>query len=282
MADDEEIDRGEIAMRFLSQAPPLQFPPVLDDVKNIIGDDALMDAIVPQARKAYNLEQMTIVDTPAGGKVLLTEFAECGTNEYLDPAEGKVFTVDHVKKSVEGERDATPDEMGSALGPTREACQAAVQSYVKTNFAPSVISATYAKAGKIVICISGAEFDQGNMWSGRWRSTWNCAIDGDSITLSGDFKVHVHFYEDGNVQAVSTHSVEEVVSAGSESETAEAIVDLIKTQEGKYQAMLDGAYVNLKQDHSIMNALRRPLPMDKRQIDFKTLAIAGKMYAGLK
>jgi hypothetical protein len=38
------------------------------DVKNIIGDDALMDAIVPQARKAYNLEQMTIVDTPAGGK----------------------------------------------------------------------------------------------------------------------------------------------------------------------------------------------------------------------
>ena len=30
MADDEEIDRGEIAMRFLSQAPPLQFPPVLD------------------------------------------------------------------------------------------------------------------------------------------------------------------------------------------------------------------------------------------------------------
>ena len=32
MADEEEfeIDKPDIAMRFLSQAPPLQFPPVLD------------------------------------------------------------------------------------------------------------------------------------------------------------------------------------------------------------------------------------------------------------
>ena len=148
--------------------------------------------------------------------------------------------------------------------------------------------------------------------------------------------MHVHFYEDGNVQAVSTHSVEEVVSAGVSRapdalSTAHHVLTLIlfvraKARQPKQlwissrrkrgniklcvalflppslcatlqhvaalptiftacalrRQMLDGAYVNLKQDHSIMNALRRPLPMDKRQIDFKTLAIAGKMYAGLK
>lgn len=31
-----------------------------------------------------------------------------------------------------------------------------------------------------------------------------------------------------------------------------------------------------------MNGLRRPLPMDKRTIDFKTLVSQGKMVAGLR
>ena len=46
--------------------------------------------------------------------------------------------------------------------------------------------------------------------------------------------------------------------------------------------MLDGAYVNLLQDHSIMNGLRRPLPIDKQKINFKTLVSQGRLAGSLK
>lgn len=32
-------------------------------------DDAIMAAVAPKARKAYNLDQMTSIDVPDGGKV---------------------------------------------------------------------------------------------------------------------------------------------------------------------------------------------------------------------
>lgn len=286
MADEEEfeIDKPDIAMRFLSQAPPLQFPPVLDDVRTVIGDDALIDSVLPAARKAYNLEQMTSLDIAGGEHLLVTTMGEVGENQYLHPGTGKVYTVNHVDKAVVdgSERDATPAELGGDLNTLREAIQAQVKEYVGANFSTSVAPATYASPGVVTVCISGAEFDSKNMWSGRWRSTWVCKQDGADMNLTGTMQVHVHFYEDGNVQAKSSHTVEESVAGGSEAETAEAVVEAISKAEKTYHSMLDGAYINLKKDHSIMNGLRRPLPMDKRTIDFKTLVSQGKMVAGLR
>ena len=46
----------------------------------------------------------------------------------------------------------------------REAVQSEVETYTSSNFSDSVMSATYVKDGKVVVCISGAEFDARNMW----------------------------------------------------------------------------------------------------------------------
>jgi capping protein alpha len=175
--------------------------------------------------------------------------------------------------------------MGGADQALREAVQTAIEVYTKDNFSESVTSATYATKGgsSIVVCISGAEFDARNMWSGRWRSTWECTVEADQLSLKGTFKVDVHFYEDGNVQAKSTHEVSETVCTGdSPDATAEALVDAVKSAETKYQSLLDGAYVNLLKDHSIMNGLRRPLPIDKQKVNFKTLVSQGRLAGSLK
>ena len=165
----------------------------------------------------------------------------------------------------------------------REALQKQVEEYTSANFSDSVMSATYVKDGKVVVCISGAEFDARNMWSGRWRSQWECAIEGDEVQLKGTFKVDVHFYEDGNVQSSSTHEVSDTIGGGgSEDDTASAIVEHIKATETKYQSLLDGAYVNLLKDHSIMNGLRRPLPIDKQKVNFKTLVSQGRLAGSLR
>ena len=134
-----------------------------------------------------------------------------------------------------------------------------------------------------MICISRAEFDARNMWSGRWRSCWTCTVEGDNIGLEGLMSVDTHFYEDGNVQSKSEHKVSETGCPGeNDGSTAAAIVDVIKSAETKYQSLLDGAYVNLLKDHSIMNGLRRPLPIDKQKINFKTLVSQGRLAGSLK
>lgn len=87
-------------------------------MKAVVDDEAIMSAVAPKARKAYNVAQMTSIDGP-DGKFLVSEAAEVGENEYIDPKNGKVHTVDHMDKSVSGSRDATPDEAGASMSAAR-------------------------------------------------------------------------------------------------------------------------------------------------------------------
>jgi hypothetical protein len=48
--------------------------------------------------------------------------------------------------------------------------------------------------------LSGFKDNLSNFWSGRWCSTWDCAISGSSADVSGSIKLLVHYFENGNVQ----------------------------------------------------------------------------------
>jgi hypothetical protein len=63
-----------------------------------------------------------------------------------------------------------------------------------------------------------------NVWSkfgichfrnGRWRSQWTVSFDpsstSENVDLKGVVKVQVHYYEDGNVQLVSSKDVKQTI-----------------------------------------------------------------------
>lgn len=50
--------------------------------------------------------------------------------------------------------------------------------------------------------------------NGRWRSVWTVLISGQQAEISGILKVQVHYYEDGNVQLVSSKDVKEAIAIG--------------------------------------------------------------------
>jgi hypothetical protein len=48
--------------------------------------------------------------------------------------------------------------------------------------------------------------------NGRWRSQWAVVLTEKQAELKGTIKVQVHYYEDGNVQLVSSKDVERKIT----------------------------------------------------------------------
>lgn len=48
--------------------------------------------------------------------------------------------------------------------------------------------------------------------NGRWRSQWTLTIGQSNIEVLGFLRIHVHYYENGNVQLVASKEVKETVA----------------------------------------------------------------------
>jgi capping protein (actin filament) muscle Z-line, alpha len=106
------------------------------------------------------------------------------------------------QKTVE---DSSPSNQDASLEGQRAALQAALDGYVESRFVcEEAAGGAYAKDGKIIAVVSGERPNLRNFWSGRWSSTWTIQCSGGQATISGEMKVHAHYFEDGNVQLQTT------------------------------------------------------------------------------
>merc|ERR1712241_1366104 len=134
--------------------------------------------------------------------------------------------------------------------------EAEVTAYALNHYRHGV-SATFSKPtedGKsIVCCIEDHQFQPKNYWNGRWRSQWTVAISGQQAEVTGVLKVQVHYYEDGNVQLVSSKEV----------------VKLMEDSETEYQTAISENYQTMSD--TTFKALRRQLPVTRTKIDWNKI-----------
>jgi len=136
----------------------------------------------------------------------------------------------------------------------RAAIEAEVTAYALNHYRHGV-SATFSKPtedGKsIVCCIEDHQFQPKNYWNGRWRSQWTVTMAGQQAEVVGVLKVQVHYYEDGNVQLVSSKEVKESITLGNDAEAAKELVKLMEESETEYQTAISENY-QVRSDQSFL------------------------------
>jgi len=236
------------------------FHEVVTDVRKLLENDSLLNEIATDTFREYNTQQMLIVDAPdRSHKVLVTKFGEVSANEYLDPAGGQVFTFDHFKQEVSGSRDIS-GELNAEGEPWRSALQSKLDEYIR-NFYDRGAAAVYSTSGSsFQVCISSALFNSNNFYNGRWRSSFAIKVSGGKATLEGTIKVHVHFYEGGNVQLnTNFNRKREGLGAKDPAALAGEVVKAISEIEADFQNHLEISYD--KMNKTTFKALRRALPV---------------------
>ena len=277
---DEELSPAQklaIAANFVLNSPPAQTSNVMDDVRTLVGPSVLAPDKEASLLARANKERFAAVEVD-GRKVLLTPHGEMPNGSFLDPRGGCMLEVDHkaltAKKSPEPLSAAVQTSIDGARA-IRDAVDGEMEAYLKA-FLPGAVLTSYGSTGngiKVVCCVSGVVAELNNYWAGAWRAEWTLEVPmGGSIgTLTGKVVVHVHYFEDGNVQ-LDDKAVFQCEIPATPSEVGSEFVAKVREQEQAFMAKLEDVYTNMSD--SVLQGLRRRLPVTRTKFDWDKLAVA--------
>lgn len=268
ISDEEKV---KIAINFLTHAPPGEFSEVFNDVRMLLNNDTLLKENAASAFSKYNTDQFipAVVDG-VKDHVLITSHGEVDNGRFFDPRSKKSFRYDHLRNTVSDVDDSSEPE-GEQW---RSAVDDSFRSYVEDHYphgAYSVYSKIDNGAIVVTVCIEDHRYEPNNFWNGRWRSEWCATIDENSgnAQIVGILKNQVHYYEDGNVQLVSSKECKDSISASNERQLAKDFLKVVSKAESDYQQAISENYQNMSE--TTFKALRRQLPITRSKVDWSKI-----------
>ncbi|KAL0281453.1 UNVERIFIED_CONTAM: hypothetical protein PYX00_002437 [Menopon gallinae] len=253
--DEEKL---RIVSDFILHSPPGEFNEVFNDVRTLL--------------TKYNKDQLTPVKIDnVGHQSLITEHNDLTGFRFYDPRSKQSFKYDHLRKEASDFQSCEPDPTSE---PWRSALEEKFLAYTNSHYKHGVCCVFGKSQGNeitLVACIEDHQFQPNNFWNGRWRSQFSItfAPGASSAELRGLLKVQVHYYEDGNVQLVSTKDIKEDVTIKDERQTAKEIIKIVEQAENGYQIAISENYQTMSD--TTFKALRRQLPVTRTKIDWNKI-----------
>jgi capping protein alpha len=240
-----------------------------------MASDILTDHVASGIARVSNLKAAKVVTAPSGHKTLLTPAAEIDPCHYYDATEKTTYGVDHLTLVTRTENIAASQD--NSLSSLCDELQLLANSYANTAYSPTEEHAAgaYAKEGIVTIVLTGEKTNLKNFWSGRWTSVWTISdldADADCCTFAGEIKVHVHYFEDGNLQMQSTKfSPVALMSFTSDSDLAAKVIARIQDEENALQGGLEELYGSM--NNETIRSMRRVMPITKTKMEWNVNAV---------
>lgn len=277
MADEEweeatPEEKLRIAQHYMLSSPPGQINDVLGDVQKLLPTGALTPSQISDIFRAYNLETFKIAEM-ADHRTVIAAAAEVDGSHYVDPIDGTVFGYNHItQKPIDGDSRPCAGELDPSMEEPRKAIQDGVLAYIKRQFgAKNVAAGAFAKAGVITVVVSAEKLSLRNYWSGNWRSQYEIKFTGGTMaTVTGWTKIHIHYFEDGNVQMQNSKECSEQVNFTAAADLAGSVVKVVETHENTIQTALEEMYSNMSGD--TFKEMRRVMPITHTKFDWNVNA----------
>jgi len=276
MADFEETEvtneeKLQIAQHYLLSSPPGQFQEVLTDVRKIVSEDLLTDSLVNGIARVSNLKNSRVVVSPSGKKIVMNQASEIDPTHYFDPVDGVTYSINHLTLvTAEDPVDSNQDENHETI---RSTVQNAVSAYVSSSYqSEQSAGGVFAKDDKLYVVITGEKNNLKNFWSGKWNSIWTVALNGSTASVSGEIKLHVHYFEDGNLQLQSSKSIPAAdVNFKSNGDLGDQLIRFIQGHESILQNGLEDMYSNM--NNETFRSMRRIMPITRTKMDWNVNAV---------
>ncbi|KAK9509200.1 hypothetical protein O3M35_006565 [Rhynocoris fuscipes] len=267
ISDQEKV---RIVSNFILHSPPGEFNEVFNDARILLNNDTLLKEGALGVFGQYSKDQLTPVKIKNSEyQVLITEHNDLGSNRFYDGRTKQSFKYDPLRRETSN-YDAWEPEPGTEKW--RAPLEAELDQYIENHYTKG-IGSVFSKRDEskivLVACIEAHLFQPKNCWNGCWRSQWFVTIDSDSAEIKGILKIQVHYYEDGNVQLVSSKEINSNISISDEEQLAKDLVKFFEESESDYQNAISDNYLTMSD--TTFKALRRQLPVTRSKIDWSKM-----------
>ena len=239
--------RLRVIQYFLKNTPVGEHKEVLNDLRGIIGSEALYSESVAEVLLDCLANHGTAV-SHEGVQLLLTESGRNGA-QFFDPKASATFDVNPYDLTVSNFQQV---ESGTGLS---RLVQERIDGYLGQNFSETAQARVFQSEESMFIFISCASVNLRNMWTGEWIGNWK-VVEGK---VSGKVSIRAHYFEEGNLQLGQSKEFERAISGTSEESWAEEIVKAIQACDNSVQVGMNELYDNLPQ--IAFKPMRRTMPV---------------------
>ncbi|KAI8609573.1 F-actin-capping protein subunit alpha, partial [Chytriomyces sp. MP71] len=253
---------------FVAEAPPGEVSDVLNDLRGLVTNDELLREGIAQPFAEYNINTLQTVSVAGSGgeRFILSKYSKLYGGRFVNFKTNTSYAIDHCAQFGQG--PPTPYIPGSSF---RLALQSAIELYTKDHYPNGESSVAFSASDRSFrISIVSNKFNPNNFWNGRWVSEWTATVGSEE--LNGLLNIHVHYYEDGNVQVKANKKVSAKLGSTPPDPTgfATTVVKQVLKAETDYQMDLNGSYAQISD--STFKALRRALPITRTKLDWNSVS----------